>query len=185
MGKVIVIEFTSLDGVVEDPDGNGGREWGGWIFRYGPEAVTGDKFALGESLDTGVMVLGRRTWQLFSGIWPDRTDDFSLRMNAIPKVVASRSLAHAKDWANSELLDGDLATAVRRLKRDRDVIVTGSGSVVDQLRAEDLVDQYRLVMFPLVIGEGRRLFTDAPENLDLVSVERVGPAVRLVYDRVR
>jgi dihydrofolate reductase len=185
MGKVIVIEFTSVDGVIEDPDGSGGTPWGGWAFRYGPEAVAGDKFRLGEILDTGVMLLGRRSWQLFSRIWPGRTDEFSTKMNAIPKLVASRSLAHAKDWANSELLDGDLATEVRRLKGERDVVITGSASVVDALRAGDLIDQYRLVVFPLVLGEGRRLFGSAAENLSLAGVERVGPAVRLVYDRER
>jgi dihydrofolate reductase len=185
MGKVIVIEFASVDGVIEDPDGSGGTAWGGWAFRYGPEAVAGDKFLLGDILDTGVMLLGRRSWQLFTKIWPGRTDEFSMKMNAIPKVVASRSLAHAKDWANSELLDGDLVTEVRRLKGERDVVVTGSASVVDALREADLVDQYRLVVFPLVLGEGRRLFGSAGESLSLASVERVGPAVRLVYDRDR
>jgi dihydrofolate reductase len=112
MGKVIVIEFVTLDGVVEDPDGSGGTPWGGWAFRYGPEAVAGDKFALGEILDQGVMLLGRTTWQLFAKIWPGRDDDFSRKMNAMPKLVASRSLASVDYWANSTLLRGDLTQAV-------------------------------------------------------------------------
>jgi dihydrofolate reductase len=139
-----------------------------------------------------VMVLGRRTWQLFSRIWPGRADEFSVRMNAIPKLVASRSLAHTKDWENSDLLPGDLGGEVARLKQDRDIVVTGSASVVNALRELDLVDQYRLLVFPIVLGRGRRLFGLAdhdgpaePVGLSLAGVERLGPAVRLTYDRVR
>lgn len=185
MGKVIVIEFSSLDGVVDDPDGRGGTPSGGWAFRYGPEAVAGDKFALGEVLDTGVMVLGRLTWELFSKIWPGREDPFSRKMNAIDKLVVSRSLEQVDSWDNSELLSSDPADAVRRLKQTRDVVVAGSLGVVERLRAEDLVDEYRLLIFPLVLGQGRRLF-DQPGHqidLDLVSAERRGPAVCLVYGR--
>ena len=97
MSRVIVIEFVSLDGVMHDPDGSEGSAQGGWAFRYGPEAVAGDKFGLGEVLDTGVMLLGRRTWQLFAKIWPGRDDEFSAKMNAMPKLVVSRSLAQAAD----------------------------------------------------------------------------------------
>jgi hypothetical protein len=91
MSKVIVIEFVSLDGVMHDPDGSEGSAQGGWAFRYGPEAVAGDKFGLGEVLDTGAMLLGRRTWQLFARIWPGRDDPFSAKLNAMPKLVVSRS----------------------------------------------------------------------------------------------
>ena len=185
MGKVIVMEFVSLDGVIEDPDGSGGTPWGGWAFRYGPQAVAGDKFALGEVLDTGVMLLGRQTWQLFSRIWPSRDDEFSRKMNAIPKRVASRSLKQVDEWANSSLIEGDLGSEVARLKQNRDVVVTGSASVVDALTAQDLVDQYRLLVFPTVLGRGRRLFDHALQSigLSLVGTERVGQTVRLVYDR--
>ena len=95
MSRVVVIEFVSLDGVMHDPDGSEGSRQGGWAFRYGPEAVAGDKFGLGEVLDTGVMLLGRRTWQLFAKIWPGRDDEFSAKMNAMPKLVVSRSLEQA------------------------------------------------------------------------------------------
>src|SRR3954454_221030 len=104
MSQLIVIEFVTLDGVMEDPDGSGGSEWGGWAFRHGPEAVAGDKFGLGEVLDTGAMLLGRVTWELFARIWPSRDDEFSRKMNAIPKLVVSRSLDHAEGWSNSTLL---------------------------------------------------------------------------------
>jgi dihydrofolate reductase len=184
MGKVIVIEFATLDGVVEDPDGQGGTPGGGWAFRYGPEAVAGDKFNLGAVLDTGVMLLGRRTWDLFATMWPGRDDPFSRKMNAIEKLVASRKPDQLEGWANSALLSGDLVAEVRQLKNERDVVVTGSLGVVDELRAHDLVDEFRLLVFPLVLGAGRRLFEPGrPADLDLRSAERVGQAVRLVYGR--
>ncbi|MET7328351.1 dihydrofolate reductase family protein [Nonomuraea sp. NPDC005650] len=182
MGKLIVIEFVTLDLVVEDPDGADGTPWGGWAFRYGPEAVAGDKFALGEVLDAGVMLLGRATWQRFSRIWPGRDDEFSRKMNAIPKLVASRSLEGVEAWSNSALLRGDLVKEAAERKRERDIVVAGSGSVVAALGAHDLVDQYRLLVFPTVLGRGRRLF-DRPLGLALESAERVGPAVRLTYGR--
>jgi dihydrofolate reductase len=185
MSRLIVIEFVSLDGVMQDPDGSEGSPQGGFIFRYGPEPVAGDKFRLGEVFDTGVMLLGRRTWQLFAKIWPGRDDPFSAKMNAIPKLVVSRSLSRASEWQNSTVLHGDLTTQVRKRKQEQDIVVTGSASVVRTLMAQDLVDEYRLVMFPLVIGEGMRLFPAgiAPVNLALASAEVVGPAVRLMYTR--
>ena len=106
MSRLIVIEFVSLDGVMHDPDGSDGSPQGGWAFRYGPQATAGDKFGLGEVLDTGVMLLGRRTWQLFAKIWPGRDDPFSAKMNAMPKLVVSRSLEHAAGWQNSTVLRG-------------------------------------------------------------------------------
>ena len=185
MNRVIVIEFMSLDGVVQDPDGNEGFSHGGWAFRYGPEPVTNDPFALGEVLDTGALLLGRRTWEMFAKIWPGRDDPFSAKLNAVPKLVASRSLVQAAGWQNSTVLPGDLAAAVRERKRAQDIIVMGSASVVRTLAASDLVDEYRLMVFPLVLGEGTRLFPDgtAPVNLALVSAQTTGPAVRLIYTR--
>lgn len=185
MARVIVIEFASLDGVVQDPDGSDGFEQGGWAFRYGPEAVTGDPFRLGELLDTGALLLGRRTWQLFAKIWPGRSDDFSAKMNAMPKLVASRSLDRVTEWENSAVLTGDLVAAARQRKQAQDVLVMGSLSVVQTLMAHDLVDEYRLLVFPLVLGSGSRLFPDGISPIDLapVSVESAGPVVRLVYSR--
>ena len=185
MSQLIVIEFVSLDGVMHDPDGSDGSPQGGWAFRYGPEAVAGDKFGLGEVLDTGTMLLGRRTWQLFAGIWPGRDDPFSAKMNAVPKLVASRSLEHAAGWQNSTVLQGDLVTEVHKRKQAHDIMVTGSASVVRTLMAHDLVDEYRLLVFPLVLGAGTRLFPDgtAPVNLALVSAQTAGAAVRLIYTR--
>ncbi|MEU6371492.1 dihydrofolate reductase family protein [Streptomyces sp. NPDC046931] len=184
--SVIVIEFITLDGIVSDPDGSAGTPLGGWAFRHGPEAVAGDKFRLGRTLDDGVLLLGRATWQLFSRLWPARDDPFAARMNAVPKLVASRTLTHADTsvWANSQLLDGDLVDAVKRERRD--VVVTGSLSVVDRLRAADLVDDYRLLTLPTVLGTGRRLFpADGPHaELECLSGEQVGAAVLTHYRRV-
>ena len=181
--SVIVIQFVTLDGIVSDPDGSAGTSSGGWAFRYGPETVAGDKFRLGSVLDEGVMLLGRTTWQLFSGLWPARTDPFSVRMNAVPKLVASRTLTDTSAWANSEVVSGDLLDAVKNERRD--VIVTGSLSVVHLLMAADLVDEYRLLTFPTVLGTGRRLFPDgaAPARLECRSVERAGAAVLTLHRR--
>jgi dihydrofolate reductase len=185
MSKVIVIHFATLDGIIQDPDGREGTPQGGWAFRYGPEAVADDKFDLGEVFNTGVMLLGRRTWDLFASFWPGRDDPFSAKMNAIPKLVVSHSMEDATAWQNSTVLQGDLVTEVSKRKQEQDIVITGSASIVRELMAYDLVDQYRLVVFPIVLGEGMRLFPAgiAPVNLALVSAETRGQGVRLIYDR--
>lgn len=186
MHKLIVAQFVSLDGVTDDPDGSAGTPHGGWAFRYGPGPVSGDKFTLGTVLDTGVMLLGHTTWTLFAGLFATRDDAFSRSLTAMDKIVASRSTADASRWANSVALDGDLADTVRDRLRHQDVVVTGSGSVVDQLLAQDLVDEIRLLVFPIVLGKGHRVFDGAtgPLDLELVSSEDAGAGVlRQVYGR--
>jgi dihydrofolate reductase len=185
MGNVIVIEFVTLDGVVEDPDGSGGTPTGGWMFRHGPEAVAGDKFGMGPVLDTGVMLLGRTTWELFAKIWPNQTDEFSTALNNMPKLVASRSLTSTDAWQNSSLIEDDLISTVRT--EDRDVIVTGSLGIVRELAEHDLIDEYRLIVFPTIVGTGRRLFADGtrPVDLELASVQQKGAGVLLRYRRAR
>jgi dihydrofolate reductase len=180
--SVIVIEFVTLDGITADPDGSGGTPTGGWAFRHGPEAVAGDKFRLGSVMDDGVMLLGRSTWQLFSRIWPGRDDLFSRRMNAIPKLVVSRTLTDASAWANSQVV-GDAIDAVKR--EQRDVIIAGSLSVVHSLITEDLIDEYRLLIFPTLLGNGDRLFRAGgkPAYLECLSAEQSGPAVLARYRR--
>ncbi|MFE9694396.1 dihydrofolate reductase family protein [Micromonospora sp. NPDC005806] len=181
--SVIAIQFITLDGIVSDPDGSGGTPTGGWAFRHGPETVAGDKFRLGNLLDEGVMLLGRTTWQLFSRIWPGRDDPFSARMNAVPKLVASRTLTDTSAWANSRLIDGGLIEVVKQERRD--VIITGSVSVVHTLMAEDLIDEYRMLTFPTILGSGRRLFPadGPPAYLETLSAERAGAAVLTRYGR--
>jgi len=182
--SVIYLAFTTLDGIVSDPDGRQGTPAGGWMFQFGPEAVTGDKFRLGPIFDTGVMLLGRTTWQAFGQLWPTRDDDFSRRMNAIPKLVASRTLTDASAWSNSTVLEGDLVDVVKR--EPRDVVVTGSLGVVEQLRIADLVDEYRLITFPAVVGEGDRLFAaGAPADFRFTAVESIDSATLTVLRRDR
>jgi len=181
--SVIVIEFITLDGMMSDPDGSGGTPAGGWAFRHGPETVAGDKFRLGSVLDDGVLLLGRATWQLFSRIWPGRDDPFSARMNAVPKLVATHTLTDTSVWANSHVLSGDLIGAIRR--EPRDVIITGSLSIVRALMREDLIDEYRLLTFPTILRTGERLFPAGgpPAYLELMAAEQAGAAVLARYGR--
>ncbi len=181
--SVIVIQFITLDGVVSDPDGSAGTPAGGWAFRHGPETVAGDKFRLGKTLDNGVMLLGRTTWQLFSKLWPGRDSPFAARMNAVPKLVATTTLADTSAWANSRVLNRDLVGAVRR--EPRDIIVTGSLSIVRALMAQDLIDEYRLLTFPTILRTGERLFPAGgpPSYLESLSAEQAGAAVLTRYGR--
>jgi dihydrofolate reductase len=183
--SVIVIEFVTLDGIVSDPDGSAGTPGGGWAFRHGPEAVAGDKFHLGHTLDDGVMLLGRRTWQLFSHLWPGRDDPFAQRMNAVPKLVATRTLTDTTAWTNSTATSDDLADIVKRERRD--IVITGSLSIVRALTAADLIDEYRLLTFPTILGTGDRLFpTGTPTaHLHTRSSEHTGPAVLTRHERER
>lgn len=184
MGKVIVIEFVSLDGVIEDPDGSGDTPRGGW------RSVTVQRrWREPSSSWVGCWTRGHAAGQgrvaAVLRIWPSREDEFSRKMNTIPKLVASRSLEHVDEWANSTLLKGALAAEASTLRQTQDVVVAGSASVVDELEAHDLIDQYRLLVFPAVLGEGRLLFdrTGRPIDLELASAESEGQAVRLVYNR--
>ena len=181
--SVIVIEFITLDGIVSDPDGSGGTPGGGWAFRHGPETVAGDKFQLGHILDDGVMLIGRVTWQLFARLWPARETPFARQMNAVPKLVATRSLADVSAWQHSQVIEHDLINTVKAERRD--VIVPGSLSVVRTLMAADLIDEYRLLTFPAVLGAGERLFPAGadPVYLDCLSAEQAGAAVLTRYRR--
>ena len=180
--SVIVIEFITLDGIVSDPDGSDGTQAGGWAFRHGPQAVAGDKFQLGRTLDDGVMLLGGTTWRLFSRLWPGRDTPFAARMNAVPKLVISRTLTDVSTWANSRLAGEDPVATVKG--EERDVIVTGSLSVVRALAAADLVDEYRLLIFPTGLGTGERLLPAGPPTyLECLSAEQTGPAVLTRYRR--
>ena len=185
MYRTIVVAFSTLDGIIEDPDGSAGTPNGGWAFRHGPGAVAGDKFKLGPILETGILVFGHTTWRSFSKIWPSRTDDFSMAMNSIPKLVASRSTPDLGAWENSTLITGDLMEAVAERKTEQDVVVIGSASVVHTLATHDLIDEYRILIFPELVGRGTKLFDSdtAPIWLHLRSAEVVAPAVLLRYER--
>ena len=184
MNRVIVIEFITLDGSVEDPDGSDGTPGGGWAFRFGPEGVAGDKFRLGPVLDTCEILLGRRTWELFAKIWPGRSDAFSSKLNAAPKLVASRTLTDVSAWNNSTLIEGELGDEVRRRRDERAIVVMGSVGVAHELMRADLVDEYRLLIFPTVLGAGRRLFTSPLDSeLRLTSTAQIGATAWLCYER--
>jgi dihydrofolate reductase len=186
MPKVIVAQFVSLDGVTEDPEGSGGTPFGGWAWSYGPEPVAGDKFRMGPILDTGVLLTGRVTWEIFAGLFPGRDDGFARRLNSMDKLVATRSEIDTNRWENTSVVKGDLADAVTERAHHQDVYVPGSGSVVAELIARDLVDEYRLLVFPIVLGQGHRLFDGAPSvrRLRLVSSVEIAHGAQLqIYRR--
>lgn len=185
MYRTIYLAYSTVDGIIEDPDGTDGTPNGGWMFRHGPEPAAGDKFKLGPVFDSGVLLLGRKTWQKFSNLWPTRTDDFSASMNRIPKLVASHSMTDLSAWGNSSLLSGDLFEAVAKEKTERHVVITGSTSIVHALAEQDLVDEYRIIVIPELVGRGTRLFTaeTTPSRLRQVSAETIGEALLVRYER--
>lgn len=180
MGKVIVIQFITIDGVVEDPDGSDGTAFGGWAMRYGPEGVAGDKFQLGTIMTTGTLLFGRRTWDHFSTRWPPRDSPFAIAMNTAAKAVVTSHPIDPAAWTNSTAITGPVEGWVRDTVPQRDVVVIGSGSVVEALSAADLVDEYRLLTFPTAIGAGRQLFS-TPFEAQLITVDPAGPGTLAVY----
>jgi dihydrofolate reductase len=179
MGKLIVVQFVTLDGVVEDPDGSDHTEFGGWAMRHGPQGVAGDKFRLGSIMERGTLLFGRRTWEHFTTLWPTRTDPFSQAMNAATKAVLTRHQINLDAWTNSHVVDQPLEAWVKVVLATNDIVVIGSGSVVDALANANLIDEYRLLIFPFAAGTGRRLFT-TEQRLELVTAEQVGPAALCV-----
>jgi dihydrofolate reductase len=176
MRNVIVTEFVTLDGVMEDPGGSEHFERGGWAFQFdrGPE---GDKFKLDEALAADALLLGRKTYEGFAAAWPSRTGEFADKFNNMPKYVVSTTL-HDMQWNNSRLINGDVAEEVSALKQQPggDIVAHGSGQLVDTLMQNDLVDEYRLMVFPVILGSGKRLFRDGPDRsaLRLVEAKPVG-----------
>lgn len=179
MGRLIVISFTTLDGVVEDPDGSDGTPFGGWAMRHGPQGVAGDKFRLGPILEHGTLLFGRRTWDHFRTLWPRRNDPFSQAMNAATKAVVTHRSVDENEWAHSRAIDAPLTKWVRREVATTDIVVIGSMSVVAELADQGLVHEYRLLAFPTILGAGHGLFRGRRE-LTLVSSEHVGPAILAV-----
>jgi dihydrofolate reductase len=181
MGDVIVIQFSTLDGVVSDPDGRWGTGHGGWAFRYGPGPVSDDKFRLGTRMEQGVQLYGRRTWEHFARLWPSRDGDFARLMNSVPKRVATRTGIDATTWSNSAAIDGDPVAWAKDERTHRDVVVIGSLTLVQALAAADLVDEYRLITFPTVVGQGDRLFaTGMPADFRFTVAEPADAAALTV-----
>ena len=181
MGRVVVTEFVTLDGVMEDPGGSEGFERGGWAFAFerGPE---GDAYKLDELLASDAQLLGRRTYEGFAKAWPSIDDEagFAEKMNSMPKFVVSSTLRDP-EWQNSTVIGADLPTEVGKLKEqfDGDILVAGSAQLVQGLLAADLVDELRLMIFPVVLGAGKRLFADGTDRrpFTVVEAKQVGDCV--------
>jgi dihydrofolate reductase len=187
VGKVVVSEFILLDGVIEDP-GAEGTEFGGWTFRF--PADDGQQFKFEEVMASDVQLMGRVTYEEFAAAWPamaETTGEFGAKMNTMPKVVVSTSLADPA-WTNTTVATGDdLPSTVAELKEqyDGDILVPGSATFVGSLNEHDLIDEHRLMVHPVVLGQGKRLFQDGSTAVDLSLVEarNVGPDVQLVIYR--
>jgi dihydrofolate reductase len=182
MGRIVVTEFVTLDGVIEDPGGSEGWEKGGWAFQFdrGPE---GDRFKLEETMESKAMLLGRRTYDGFAAAWPSREDEmgFARKMNGMPKYVVSSTLTDPA-WENTTVVSGDIDEAVRRLKRDLDgvILVPGSAQLAEALRGAGLVDEYRLMVFPVILGSGKRLFGEGGPTAMRLLESRPAGAVLIV-----
>ncbi|MGQ0804191.1 MAG: dihydrofolate reductase family protein [Actinomycetota bacterium] len=176
MGRIVVTEFISLDGVIEDPGGAEDFQHSGWSFEI-DRGDDGNQFKLDETLASAALLLGRVTYQGFADAWPARDGEFADKFNGMPKYVVSSTLKDP-EWNNSTVLTGDLTKAVTKLKQDVDgnIVVHGSAQLVQALLERDLVDELRLMVFPIVLGTGKRLFgeTNDKKRLRLADSKTVG-----------
>jgi dihydrofolate reductase len=184
MGKVVVSEFVSLDGVIEAPGGGEDYPHGGWSFKFdrGPE---GDKFKFDELMEAEALLLGRVTYEGFAAAWPTMTDEegFADKMNSMPKYVASTTLEEA-EWNNSKVLKGDVAEEVSKLKEQHDgpLLIGGSAQLTQTLMGHGLIDEYRLMVFPIVLGSGKRLFGESsdPTTMSLADSKTIGDGIAIL-----
>jgi dihydrofolate reductase len=188
VGRIVVTEFVSLDGVVEDPGGSENFKYGGWSFEF-DRGAEGNKFKLDETMGSEALLLGRVTYEGFAAAWPSRSDEagFADKFNSMPKYVVSSTLENP-EWTNSTVLDGDVVESVTKLQEelDGDIVVHGSVQLAQTLLENDLVDELRLMVFPVVLGVGKRLFgeTSDKKRLRLTDSKVVGDGVAiLVYER--
>jgi dihydrofolate reductase len=187
MGKIVVTEFVSLDGVIEDPGGSEDYRHGGWTFEI-DRGEEGNRFKLDELLEAEAQLLGRVTYEGFAEAWPQREDPggFAARMNSMPKYVVSSTMQEAS-WENSTILSGDLSEEIARVHGEVDgtILVAGSAQLVQGLLERDLVDELRLMIFPVVLGAGKRLFGDVSEkkSLTLADSKVVGDGVAILTYR--
>jgi len=184
MGRIVVTEFVSLDGVVEAPGGGEGFVHDGWSFEF-DRGDEGNRFKLEETMGSEALLLGRKTYEGFAAAWPSRDGEFADKFNSMPKYVVSSTL-ESPEWSNTTVLRGDLAEEVAKLRAAHggDIVVHGSPQLVQGLLEADLVDELRLMVFPVVLGAGKRLFgaTSDKKPLRLVSSQTVGDGVSiLVY----
>jgi dihydrofolate reductase len=184
VGRIVVTEFVSLDGVIEAPGGGEDFEHAGWTFEI-DRGEEGDKFKLDETMSSDALLLGRVTYEGFAAAWPSREDDegFADKFNSMPKHVVSSTLERP-EWNNSSVLEGDLDEEVAKLKEryDGDVVVHGSAQLTQALIERDLVDELRLMVFPVVLGSGKRLFGESADKklLKLVDTRTVCDGVLIL-----
>ena len=189
MGRIVATEFVSLDGVMEDPGGAEGFTHGGWTFRF-DRGAEGDRFKLDELDGAEAQLLGRVTYEAFAGAWPTRRDEqgFADRMNSMPKYVVSTTLRDEDaTWQNTTVVRGDVVREIAALKErvQGDLLVAGSARLVQTLVEHRLLDEIRLMVFPIVLGTGRRLFGNVsePPTLDLDGVATVGEGIVILTYR--
>ena len=182
MGRIVVTEFVSLDGVMEDPGGSEGFEHGGWSFEIS-RGNEGERFKLDETFASEALLLGRVTYDGFAEAWPSRDGEFADKFNSMPKYVVSSTLRDP-GWNNTTVLDGDVIDEVSKLKQkiDGEIVVHGSARLVQTLLDNDLVDELRLMVFPVVLGRGKRIFgeTQGKKPLRLVDSKVIGDGVNLL-----
>ena len=182
MGRIVVTEFVSLDGVMEDPGGAEDFQHGGWSFEFS-RGEEGDKFKLDEAFESEALLLGRVTYEGFAAAWPSREGGFADKFNTMPKYVVSSTLEEP-EWNNTTVLEGDVVEEVSKLKQavDGDIVVHGSARLVQTLVEHDLVDELRLMVFPVVLGSGKRLFgeTSDKKRLKLAESKTVGDGVGIL-----
>jgi dihydrofolate reductase len=184
--RITVTEFVSLDGVMEAPGGEDFK-YPGWSFEF-DRGDDGNQFKLGETMAADALLIGKRTYESFAGAWPNREGEFADKFNGMPKYVVSTTLGEP-DWNNTTVLDsGDATAQVRKLKQefDGEIQVPGSHRLVQELIEADLVDQINLMVFPVIIGTGKRAFEETPDRrrLKLTESKVVGEGVLvLVYER--
>ena len=188
MGKIVVTEFISLDGVIEAPGGGESFKHAGWSFKFN-RGDEGDKFKLDETRSSEALLLGRVTYEGFAAAWPSRDGEFADKFNSMPKYVVSSTLTKPT-WNNSTVLKGDVADQVEKLKKKHDgnIVVHGSARLVQSLLENDLVDELRLMVFPVVLGTGKRLFgeTSDMKTLRLVDSKVAGDGVAIfTYEPTR
>jgi dihydrofolate reductase len=186
MGRIVVTEFVSLDGVMEDPGGAEDFKYGGWSFEFS-RGDEGDQFKLDETRNSAALLLGRKTYEGFADAWPSREGEFADLFNNMPKYVVSSTLKDP-EWTNTTVIDGDLGGEVSKLRDDvdGDIVVHGSAQLAQALIDGGLVDELRLMVFPVVLGSGKRLFgeTSDKQPLRLSDSRVVGDGVVIqVYER--
>jgi dihydrofolate reductase len=188
MGKIVISENVSLDGVIEDPAGVEGFRLGGWFFET-DRGEDGEKFTLDKTLGTEALLLGRGSYEFFAATWPSRAGELADKLNSLPKYVVSSTLEDP-EWNNSMVLTGDVVDEVSKLKQELDgeIVVLGSPQLARTLLEDDLVDELRLMVYPVVLGAGARLFGETGDKkpMRLADTQTVGDGIAiLTYEPVR